>query len=87
MDTVRSDFGVLYPCPPLLYLPFLRGLPASLRFPRHEPSALRLRGCLPPPSSRTYGPLPALRSAIFSTSFHYGVASGLPLGYTCNTVE
>src|SRR5262249_52339579 len=43
--------------------PLPRGLPASLRFARQVPSWLRDRGCLPPPSSGTYGPLPARRSA------------------------
>jgi hypothetical protein len=37
---------------------------ASLRLARQRPSLLRERGCLPPPSSRTYGPLPARRSPI-----------------------
>jgi hypothetical protein len=46
----------------------LRFWPASLRFLRQVPSWFRERGCLPPPSSRTYGPFPARRSATVGTS-------------------
>lgn len=36
---------------------------ASLRFFRQDPSALRERGCVPPPCSRTWGIGPARLSA------------------------
>src|SRR5690606_13667097 len=43
------------------------GFPASLRLARHVPSLLRERGWVPPPSSLTYGPLPARRSAMVAS--------------------
>ena len=45
---------------------YFRFLPVSERLPRQVPSLFRERGCLPPPSSRTCGIFPALRSAINS---------------------
>lgn len=48
------------------YCYFLRGLPASERFLRQDPSWLRSRGCFP-----TWGmPLPALRPSLSSPPFH-----------------
>ncbi len=47
----------------------VRFFPASERFFRQLPSLFRDRGCVPPPSSGTYGPLPALLSAITLTPF------------------
>lgn len=43
---------------------YLRFLPASLRFLRQRPVFVRLRGCLPPPPSGTWGTRPALRSGM-----------------------
>ena len=52
-----------------LALPPPRDLPASERLARQVPSWFRDRGCFPPPSSGTYGPFPARRSAMITSCY------------------